>query len=198
MFGIFVIVNPATVVNFSALIFSAILLVRGIRTFINTLRLDSVASKINVNGVEINVDSRSGIRKTMIVNASISALAGIACFIISIVAFRNNSAKIMKAMVYVVASAFLLSGIAGAVENKRMKQWSGMYVEIGEKTVAQLVVALILFVFPSLIGNVFMNILGALIVAFGALYFAWGVYLAKANKDAKPQARDVSWRENKE
>ena len=198
-FGVFVIVNPAFVVNGAALVFSSVLLIRGIRTLINTLRFDSVASKVMVHGVEINLDARSRVRKTMFINAAISVLAGAVCFIISLVAFSKNSASVMKAMVYVVATFFLISGIAGIVENRRMKQWSGLDSEIGEKTVFHLVVALVLYVFPFLIGNVLMNILGALIVAFGALYFSWGVYLVKMEKSgAKKEAEDVSWREKTE
>ena len=70
---------------------------------------------------------------------------------------------------------------------------------IGEKTLFHLIVALVLFIFPSLIGNVFMNILGAVVVTFGALYFAWGVYLIKAKKTLekmeKKEAEDVSWKD---
>ena len=44
-----------------------------------------------------------------------------------------------------------------------------------------------------------MNILGAIVVAFGALYFAWGVYLIKAKKTLekmeKKGAEDVSWKD---
>ncbi|MGN1163579.1 MAG: DUF308 domain-containing protein [Candidatus Ornithospirochaeta sp.] len=199
VFGIFVIVNPSFVVNALALIFSTILLIRGIRTFANTMRFDSVARRVSVHGVEINLDSRSKVRKTMVINASISALVGLVCFIVSLVAFRKNSSGIMKAMVYVVASAFLVSGITGIIENRRMREWSGMNVEIGEKTVFLLVVSLVLFVFPSLVGNVLMNILGALIIAFGALYFAWGIYIMKTEKSVKKkEAEDVSWSEKKE
>ena len=68
--------------------------------------------------------------------------------------------------------------------------------EIGEKSLFLLIVALILFVFPSLIGNVFMNILGALITAFGAIFFAWGVYLVKAQRAvAGKKAEDAVWKE---
>ena len=104
----------------------------------------------------------------------------------------------MKIVVYVVASGFLVSGITGFLENRKMKNWTGLGEAIGEKTLFQLIVSLVLFVFPSLIGNVFMNILGALVVAFGALYFAWGVYLMKAKKTLermeKKEAEDVSWK----
>ena len=44
-----------------------------------------------------------------------------------------------------------------------------------------------------------MNILGALVVAFGVLYFAWGIYLIKAKKTLekmeKKEAEDVSWKD---
>ena len=199
VFGVFVILNPSAVVNIAAFLFSVVLLLKGLRTLFNTLRFDSVASKVSINGIEINIDSKKGVRKTMYINALISVLVGLIALIISIVAMVKKSSSIMKIVVYVVASGFLVSGVTGILENRKMKSWTGMDEAIGEKTIFQLIVALVLFIFPSLIGNVFMNILGAIVVAFGALYFAWGVYLIKAKKTLermeKKEAEDVSWKD---
>ena len=197
VFGVFVILNPSAVVNIAAFLFSVVLLLKGLRTLFNTLRFDSVASKVRINGIEINIDTKKGVRKTMYINALISVLVGLIALIISIVAMVKKSSSIMKIVVYVVASGFLVSGVTGILENRKMKSWTGLDEAIGEKTIFQLIVALVLFIFPSLIGNVFMNILGAIVVAFGALYFAWGVYLIKAKKTLekmeKKGAEDVSW-----
>ena len=199
VFGVFVILNPSVVVNIAAFLFSVVLLLKGLRTLFNTLRFDSVASKVRINGIEINIDTKKGVRKTMYINALISVLVGLIALIISIVAMVKKSSSIMKIVVYVVASGFLVSGVTGILENRKMKSWTGLDEAIGEKTIFQLIVALVLFIFPSLIGNVFMNILGAIVVAFGALYFAWGVYLIKAKKTLermeKKEAEDVSWKD---
>ena len=199
IFGVFVILNPSAVVNIAAFLFSVVLLLKGLRTLFNTLRFDSVASKVSINGIEINIDTKKGVRKTMYINALISVLVGLIALIISIVAMVKKSSSIMKIVVYVVASGFLVSGVTGILENRKMKSWTGLDEAIGEKTIFQLIVALVLFIFPSLIGNVFMNILGAIVVAFGALYFAWGVYLIKAKKTLekmeKKEAEDVSWKD---
>ena len=185
IFGVFVILNPSAVVNIAAFLFSVVLLLKGMRTFVNALRFDNVASKVSINGIEINIDSKKEVRKTMYLNAFISVLIGLIALIISIVAMVRKSSSIMKIVVYVVASGFLISGVTGILENRKMKSWTGMNEVIGEKTLFHLIVALVLFIFPSLIGNVFMNILGAVVVTFGALYFAWGVYLIKAKKRPK-------------
>ena len=199
VFGVFVILNPSAVVNIAAFLFSVVLLLKGLRTLFNTLRFDSVASKVRINGIEINIDTKKGVRKTMYINALISVLVGLIALIISIVAMVKKRSSIMKLVVYVVASGFLVSGVTGILENRKMKSWTGLDEAIGEKTIFQLIVALVLFIFPSLIGNVFMNILGAIVVAFGALYFAWGVYLIKAKKTLekmeKKEAEDVSWKD---
>ena len=199
IFGVFVILNPNAVVNIAAFLFSVVLLLKGMRTFVNTLRFDNVASKVSINGIEINSDSKKEVRKTMFLNAFISVLIGLIALIISIVAMVRKSSSIMKIVVYVVASGFLISGVTGILENRKMKSWTGMNEVIGEKTLLHLIVALVLFIFPSLIGNVFMNILGAVVVTFGALYFAWGVYLIKAKKTLekmeKKEAEDVSWKD---
>ena len=199
VFGIFVILNPSAVVNIAAFLFSVVLLLKGLRTLFNTLRFDNVASKVSINGIEINIDTKKGVRKTMYINALISVLVGLIALIISIVAMVKKSSSIMKIVVYVVASGFLVSGVTGILENRKMKSWTGLDEAIGEKTIFQLIVALVLFIFPSLIGNVFMNILSAIVVAFGALYFAWGVYLIKAKKTLermeKKEAEDVSWKD---
>ena len=199
VFGVFIILNPSAVVNIAAFLFSVVLLLKGLRTLFNTLRFDSVASKVRINGIEINIDTKKGVRKTMYINALISVLVGLIALIISIVAMVKKSSSIMKIVVYVVASGFLVSGVTGILENRKMKSWTGLDEAIGEKTIFQLIVALVLFIFPSLIGNVFMNILGAIVVAFGALYFAWGVYLIKAKKTLekmeKKEAEDVSWKD---
>ena len=199
IFGVFVILNPSAVVNIAAFLFSVVLLLKGMRTFVNTLRFDNVASKVSINGIEINIDSKKEVRKTMFLNAFISVLIGLIALIISIVAMVRKSSSIMKIVVYVVASGFLISGGTGILENRKMKSWTGMNEVIGEKTLFHLIVSLVLFIFPSLIGNVFMNILGAVVVTFGALYFAWGVYLIKAKKTLekmeKKEAEDVSWKD---
>ena len=199
VFGVFVILNPSVVVNIAAFLFSVVLLLKGLRTLFNTLRFDNVASKVSINGIEINIDTKKGVRKTMYINALISVLVGLIALIISIVAMVKKSSSIMKIVVYVVASGFLVSGVTGILENRKMKSWTGLDEAIGEKTIFQFIVALVLFIFPSLIGNVFMNILGAIVVAFGALYFAWGVYLIKAKKTLekmeKKEAEDVSWKD---
>ena len=199
VFGVFVILNPSVVVNIAAFLFSVVLLLKGLRTLFNTLRFDSVASKVRINGIEINIDTKKGVRKTMYINALISVLVGLIALIISIVAMVKKSSSIMKIVVYVVASGFLVSGVTGILENRKMKSWTGLDEAIGEKTIFQFIVALVLFIFPSLIGNVFMNILGAIVVAFGALYFAWGVYLIKAKKTLekmeKKEVEDVSWKD---
>ena len=199
IFGVFVILNPSAVVNIAAFLFSVVLLLKGMRTFVNTLRFDNVASKVSINGIKINIDSKKEVRKTMFLNAFISVLIGLIALIISIVAMVRKSSSIMKIVVYVVASGFLISGVTGILENRKMKSWTGMNEVIGEKTLFHLIVALVLFIFPSLIGNVFMNILGAVVVTFGALYFAWGVYLIKAKKTLekmeKKEAEDVSWKD---
>ena len=199
IFGVFVILNPSAVVNIAAFLFSVVLLLKGMRTFVNALRFDNVASKVSINGIEINIDSKKEVRKTMFLNAFISVLIGLISLIISIVAMVRKSSSIMKIVVYVVASGFLISGVTGILENRKMKSWTGMNEVIGEKTLFHLIVALVLFIFPSLIGNVFMNILGAVVVTFGALYFAWGVYLIKAKKTLekmeKKEADDVSWKD---
>ena len=199
VFGVFVILNPSAVVNIAAFLFSVVLLLKGLRTLFNTLRFDSVASKVRINGIEINIDTKKGVRKTMYINALISVLVGLIALIISIVAMVKKSSSLMKIVVYVVASGFLVSGVTGILENRKMKSWTGLDEAIGEKTIFQLIVALVLFIFPSLIGNVFMNILGAIVAAFGALYFAWGVYLIKAKKTLekmeKKGAEDVSWKD---
>ena len=199
IFGVFVILNPNAVVNIAAFLFSVVLLLKGMRTFVNALRFDNVASKVSINGIEINIDSKKEVRKTMFLNAFISVLIGLIALIISIVAMVRKSSSIMKIVVYVVASGFLISGVTGILENRKMKSWTGMNEVIGEKTLFHLIVSLVLFIFPSLIGNVFMNILGAVVVTFGALYFAWGVYLIKAKKTLekmeKKEAEDVSWKD---
>ena len=121
VFGVFIILNPNAVVNIAAFLFSIVLFIKGMRTLINTIRFDSVASKVSAEGVSISLDSRKRVKKTMYINALISLLVGLAALIISIVAMIKKSSSVMKIVVYVVASGFLISAIAGMLENRRMK-----------------------------------------------------------------------------
>ena len=139
IFGVFVILNPNAVVNIAAFLFSVVLLLKGMRTFVNALRFDNVASKVSINGIEINIDSKKEVRKTMFLNAFISVLIGLIALIISIVAMVRKSSSIMKIVVYVVASGFLISGVTGILENRKMKSWTGMNEVIGEKTLFHLI-----------------------------------------------------------
>ena len=65
VFGVFIILNPNAVVNIAAFLFSIVLFIKGMRTLINTIRFDSVASKVSVEGVSISLDSRKRVKKTM-------------------------------------------------------------------------------------------------------------------------------------
>ena len=123
LFGVFIILNPNAVVNIAAFLFSVVLLIKGLRTLFNSIRFDSVSSKVSVNGVEINVDSKKRVRKTMYINALISVTVGLVALIISIIAMVNKTSSIMKIVVYIVASGFLFSGITGILENRRIKKF---------------------------------------------------------------------------
>lgn len=195
VFGLFVILNSATVVNLIALAFSFVLFARGMRTLINTLRFDSVAGKIIKEGEEIDPEARKKVRSSMLVNAAIAALPGLVALIVSIVALAKGSGTILRAMVYVVAGGFLISGIAGIIENKGLKEWEGMGDILGEKAFVQLIIAVVLFIFPSLIGNVFMNVLGALIIGLGVLLITRGVFEVKEEQKAKEKVEDVEWKD---
>ena len=81
VFGVFIILNPNAVVNIAAFLFSIVLFIKGMRTLINTIRFDSVASKVSVEGVSISLDSRKRVKKTMYINALISLLVGLAALI---------------------------------------------------------------------------------------------------------------------
>lgn len=183
-FGIFVIARPNNTANLIALCFAIILLVKGIRGTIDTLRFGKISRSVVVNGVALESETRKKVRLTMLINALISLLIGVITFIIAIVAIKNHSDKIIKAVVYVVGAGFLLTGVSGVVENLMFKPYQELVTSFGYSPILYIVLAILLFVFPSFVGKTFFIVVGIVLITGGVASIVYAITAWRLEKKA--------------
>ncbi len=195
LFGVFVITQPATVVNIAALCFSIVLTIKGIKTLFDTLTFKKNAINVVVNGEHIDLGIQKKIRLTLFWDGLISLVLGLVALIIAIYSFANKSAGIMKGVVYVIAAGFLFTGIANIIEGYRLKPYPILADSYKSGSLVYIIAAVLLFAFPFFIGNTVMNIFGILLIVAGVLLFCWGIRLLVIRKRLK--ATTVSFDEVK-
>ncbi len=175
LFGVFVIVEPATVLNIAAVAFSLILAFRGLRKLIDALRFSRKAVKVVVNGSPIDTEEQKKIKFTMLLDGIISAFLGVLALIFALAFLKNKSDGIMKGVIYVIAAGFLYTGIVNLIENHRLKPYAALSTVFNGNGIVYIVAAVLLFIFPAFVGQTLMNVFGIILIIAGVCVFIWGV-----------------------
>ena len=194
LFGVFVIVQPATVLNIAAVAFSVILALRGLKKLVDALRFSRRAVKVSVNGSSIDSGVQKKIKFTILIDGIISAFLGVLAFVLALSFLQSRSDGIMKAVIYVIAAGFMYTGIVNIVENYRLRPYSDLSTVFRGNGLVYIIASVLLFIFPAFVGEALMNIFGILLIIAGVCVFVWGIrvfiLLMAARKETKAQTVD--------
>lgn len=199
LFGVFVIVQPATVLNIAAVAFSIILALRGLRKLLDALRFSHKAVKVCVNGSEIDSENQKKIKFTILIDGIISASLGILALAFALSFLRSGSDGIMKGVIYVIAAGFLYTGIVNIVENYRLKPYADLGDVFNGNGLVYIIASVLLFIFPAFVGQTLMNIFGIVLIVAGVSIFVWGirVCILHVQTKKKDKAETVDYEEVK-
>ncbi len=199
LFGVFVIVQPTTVLNIAAVAFSIILALRGCRKLIDALRFSRKAVKVSVNGSSIESETQKKIKFTILIDGIISAALGILALAFALSFLQSKSDGIMKGVIYVIAAGFLYTGIVNMIENYRLKPYSDLSDVFNGNGLIYIIASVLLFIFPAFVGQTIMNIFGILLIVAGVCIFVWGIRVCILVVEAKKKdkSQTVSYEEVK-
>lgn len=175
--GIFAILHPQTALNIAAVVFSVALAIKGLRSLVDAIRVTSVTRKINLNGVIITDSVRSSVRASMIINALVSAIIGVAALIFSIICFLNDSQDLVIIVVYLIGVGFVVSGILGLVSRYRMRNFLQLTTYFSDKSLFNIVAGVLLLIFPLVVGQTLIYAAGYVIIFIGAIAVIVGTVL---------------------
>lgn len=201
VFGILAIIEPATVLNVAAVVFSAILIVRGGKRIVDAIRFRKNAVSVVVDGAQIDLGIQKKIRLTLLWDGVGSLIIGIAALVVAVTSFSNGGEGIVKGAVYAVAAGFLYTGIANLIESHRLKPYAVLSEIYRSNSFVYILASIILFAFPFFIGHTVMNIFGILMIITGVSLFVWGIRVFSLRRSLKKlsraEARTVDYKEVK-
>lgn len=185
LFGVFAIVQPATVLNIAAVAFSVILVIRGFRKIVDAPLFGRKAVRVVVNGSPIATETQKKIKLTILLDGIISTLLGLLAFVFALTSLRDKSDGIMKIVIYIIAAGYLYTGIVNLIENHRLKPYTDLSILFKGNGIIYIVAALILAIFPVFVGETFMNIFGIILIIAGVCVFIWGIRVFVLIREAK-------------
>lgn len=185
VFGFFVILRPATVINIASLVFSIVLILSGAKTLFSAVSLHNKIK--NLIGSSITEKMEKSAQYTFFYDGLVVFSIGVACFVIALYSLINNSTSILKAIVYIVAVALFLSSIVSFVEGKRLKAFLPIYEVSLTNSLAQVISSILLFAFPFFVGHTVMYIFGIITIVFGLVLLIWSIRLWYVERKVKKE-----------
>lgn len=189
--GIFVLVRPELTMNLLTLAFAIILVVRGLKGICDVVRFKKVSSLSYESEKPLITETKKKVRVTMLVNAIVSLVVGIVVFVLSIVAIAKNDDRMIKIMVYIVASGFLLSGIVGVVQGFMFKGHKALIDNFSYHSFLYILASVVMFVAPNLVGSTALIILGCILVALGLMDIVYVIATIVTEKRVKKEFENL-------
>lgn len=176
--GIFVLVNPTTVMKIAVIIFGLYLMIESIFALALTWKIRKLGSYFTIN--------------------SVRTLASLAIGILVLYfALTSPGAAVASWMVYLVAAWLLVSSLLELLEIWMLKR-SG-YESFGVTTSAlvSLVISLIMFLFPVMINNAVFMAVGIVMIVIAVFLIIWAVRMILFERRLKEEARksETDWEE---
>lgn len=201
LFGVLAIVEPATVLNIASIVFSVILIFRGLRRVWDAIRFRKNAVKVVVDGAQIDLGIQKKIRLTLLWDGIGALVIGIAALVIAITSISNGGEGIVRGAVYAVAAGFLYTGIANLIESHRLKPYAVLCEIYRSNSFVYILASVVLFAFPFFVGHTVMNIFGIIMIVVGVSLFVWGIRVftlaRNLRKLSKTVAKTVDYKEVK-
>lgn len=149
--GLYMILRPSGFLSVVISAFGIYLIIDGVRTLLGAYRLKDIFGK--------------GIRSVSMGKALLNMIAGIVVIIIAVAA----PSLIPTMLVYLVAAAFVITGIVDVIELVVLSRAGIPAASLGLETVLSFVFAIILFLFPNFLTGVIMTLFAAILFASGAM-----------------------------
>ncbi len=194
IFGVFAIVEPAAVLNIACIVFSAILIIRGLKRLFDAVRFKKKAVKVSVNGAEIDLGIQKNIRLTMIWDGVGALVIGSVTLGLVLRSMSKGGAETMKWLVYLVAAGFLYTGCVALLESHKLKPYPLLSSSFRSNSLVFIIASVLLFAFPFFIGATVMNIFGIILIILGVSLFVWGIRIFSVSRH---KAKTVEFREVK-
>ncbi len=175
LFGIFTIMEPATVLNIACIVFSLILALRGLKRIVDAIRFKKNALTVVVDGAQIDLGIQKRIRTTLLWDGIGSLVIGIAAFVLTLLSLKDGGEATMKGVVYAVAAGFMYTGVANLIESHRLKPYPVLSDAFRSNSLIFILTSILLFAFPFFIGQTVMNIFGIILIIAGVSLFVWGI-----------------------
>ena len=121
----------------------------------------------------------SAVRTMAIIKAVLNTVIGV---MIIVLAFANPSI-ILDIVVYIAATAFLLTAVINFIDCLVLSQADVGYGTLGLESVISFIASIMLFAFPGFIGSVIMTLFAAIILAAGAVMVYAAIMRYVAGKD---------------
>ncbi len=191
LFGIFVIMQPATVLNIASILFSLVLVWRGLGRVIDAIRFHKYAVKVIVNGAVLADDIQKKIRQTMLIDGIVALVIGCAAFGVAAASFKTGGEALMKGVVYVNAAGFLITGIANMIESHSLRPYDELSRVFRVNSIVFFTAAAVLFAFPFFVGHTVMTVFGIIVIVLGVSSFVWGTRIFVETKKIKKALAEV-------
>ncbi len=149
--GLYMIIRPSGFLTVVISAFGIYLVIDGVRTLLASYKLKDVLWQ--------------SIRNVSMGKALLNMIFGIITIIIAIAA----PTLIPTVLVYIIAAAFLITGIVDLVDLIFLSNRSVMVSGLGLETILSFVFAVILFLFPNFLTGAVMTLFAAILFASGAL-----------------------------
>lgn len=175
VFGVFTIVEPAAVLNIACIVFSVILLLRGLKRVVDAIRFKKNALKVVVDGAQIDLGIQKSIRLTLLWDGIGALLIGALTLVFTLTSMSKGGAETMRWVVYCVAAGFLYTGIANLIESHKLKPYPLLSSTFRSNSLVFILASILLFAFPFFIGETVMNIFGIILIIMGVSLFVWGI-----------------------
>ena len=133
-----------------------------------------------------------GVRAAMLSKGIINLILGILIIVMTII----NPDIVMTVLVYIVAAAFLYTGLINLADYIVMRRSALRVGLLGMESALEIAIAALMFFFPMMLGSFAFSLAGAAFIAFGTVFIVsafWSLKVASIVRDAEKRIRsDIS------
>lgn len=170
--GIFILTSPATVIKVAVIGFGLYTVLDCIYSLVISISLRKFALVFKINTVRILIGLAIGI-------------------LVLYFGLATSGVQIASWTGYAIATYLLLSAITQFVEAYLMEK-SGYTQNSGARSsaVISLILSVIMYIFPSLLGTAVITIIGVCMIFFSIVMIVWGIKMLAFEKNMTAQSRE--------
>jgi hypothetical protein len=156
--GVFVLLKPDAFLKTLVIVFGIYILLEGLSSVIYCFKLKGFKSVFTLS----------------LIKALLNLFIGI---LVTYFAFTSDGGTVTTWVVYLIATELLLSGVLTVIDHFYLKKIDVLSFSffLGSDAIVSIIFAILLYIFPSVIGSTFITILGVLVLLFGAVMVFSGI-----------------------